>query len=125
MSSHTVYISTSELDDEVGGGIDTARLSMAIIQASRWCDYTVGAYIGDPELPIPTVPITDVTTLEVVPVVVSVHSACLTAASRFLRSPSIPFSAAALMGDFATRVMPSIPEAEMALLGQRKAWGFS
>lgn len=68
-------------------------------------------------------PIDPPVSLVLVPVDVGVRQASLVAATRFLRSPDVPFGVAGGLGDLAIRIYADIPEAELHLTGLHQSWG--
>ena len=123
MSSHPVYATLADLSALVGQpqGQDD-RLAVALVMGSRWVDHKVGYNVADESQPVDPTPVETPITLAVVPVRVEARQACLVASVRFMRSGDIPFSVAGGLGDLAVRVSSDIPEAELQLLGLRKAW---
>jgi hypothetical protein len=117
-----VYASRAELRALVGAGanadLDT-RLDWTLIAATLWVRYRVGDDVATDDADITTPG-----TLTVVATTAAKHAATLAAATRFWKSPEVPFGVMG-MGDYGVTVKTSIPEAEALLVGQKSDFGFA
>lgn len=119
--ANNVYASRTELAATLGmtgvTGLDD-RLDLALLIASRWVDYRTGTTVDQAAVTAPY-------TLTVVASQPAVKQATISAATRFYKSPDVPFGVAGGLGDLAVYIKSSIPEAELLLLGHRVSWGIA
>ena len=93
-------------------------LDLCCILATHWVQYRIGELSLEDE-----VAESPPYTLTLVAARPGRLRAAQIAATRFWASPQAPFGVMGGFGDLATRVSASIPEAELALQGQRTAFG--
>jgi hypothetical protein len=117
-SVHDIYAQPDALAAVTGLQASDARLSAALLMASRWVDYVM---TGEADL----TPVDDPIATRYVPQPIGIRQATLVAAARFLRSADVPFGVAGGLGDLAVYVKSDIPEAEMHLVGHRTSWGIA
>jgi hypothetical protein len=113
-----VYASEAELNAILGRepSAHDERTVASLVAASRWVDYRIGVTITDDPITIPY-------TIAVVAASPAVHAATLVAAVRFYKGPDVPFGVAGQ--DLTAYVRTGIPDAELALLGQRQSFGIA
>jgi len=118
---HDVLVTREQLRELVSTptGHEDA-LDLCCILATHWVKYRVGELTLEEEVeafpPYVLIP---------VPANPGRLRAAQIAATRFWASPQAPFGVMGGFGDLATRVSASIPEAELALQGQRTAFGIA
>jgi hypothetical protein len=114
----SVYASEAELNAILGRepSAHDERTVGALVAASRWVDYRIGVDFTDD-------PITSPVAITVVPSTAAIHAATLVAAVRFYKGPDVPFGVAGQ--DLTAYVRTGIPDAELALLGQRQSFGIA
>lgn len=124
MSTHPVYASLDDATRAIfANGTEpptgaSDRVALALVLASRWVDRKVGRTdAADLDVPFEAP-----WTLDVVPRPAGQVMATLAAAVRFYGSPDVPYGVLSV-GDVGLAVRSYIPEAEMHLLGQRRAFG--
>lgn len=119
MSTHDVYISADDVRSAVGvktGGDDL--VNRVAILGTDWTQWYAGETVT-------TVPVDAPVTLNVVPASAGRISAALAAAVRFYNSPQAPFGVLGSGDTLAYVSGQRIPEAELAMLGERKAFGIA
>jgi hypothetical protein len=95
-----------------------SRLSLAVAVATNFVKYKIGAVVDEAE--------TDFTGITVVDARASHKAATIVAAVRFYQSPNVPFGTSGFGGDGMTAwVSKSIPEVDLILFGERRAWGIA
>jgi len=117
LTTHDTYITEAELRvlTSTPTGHDE-RIQLVCLQATQWVQWRCGDTLTNDPVDWPV-------TLYPVPTTVGRKTAAHAAATRFWASPQAPFGVVGGLGDLSTRVTYAIPEAELALLGEREGFG--
>lgn len=117
------YATLADLEPRLGPTSDVPTLdrrALVLILATRWVAYRIGAVVTDELLDPATTPL--------IPTPVAcrpaVRQATVAAAVRFDKSPDVPFGVAGGW-DMATYVRMSMPDVDLMLYGQRRAFGIA
>ena len=110
------YATPDDLVAVIGGPADTSRLAVALVTASEWVALRVGEALLNPDM-APVGPYV----IESVSCPAQWRAATIAAAVRFYKGPDVPFGLAGT--DLTAYVRSTMPEVDLALLGQRTDFG--